>query len=255
MRLNNNTYPAYITLEKKQYLSLTIDAMFGDDMLTTSASLMGFIDAIKVTHEKVENIYYLTNTFKEAIITASPKITGDLKHHKDITKDCGIIFTDKGFTLYITNPSEQIKLICYGFTRNTLTTYGHIDKDFNYFGLACTLKDGKPYNNKIELFQYLDSVLLAVYFIHNCEIETKIINPKEKYRQEGNKYFNESNSKIKILDCKWFTDLIRNIPYRVKGHLRWQVHGEKKSKRKLIWIEEYEKSGYVRKDGKEQKAA
>jgi hypothetical protein len=48
------------------------------------------------------------------------------------------------------------------------------------------------------------------------------------------------------LDCKWFTDIIREAPFRVKGHLRWQFFGEKKAKRKLIWIDEFEKSGYKR---------
>ena len=234
-------------LENDKFGNVQIDSMF-EDLLNTPNKFLDFIDSIKYTYKQVSNKYYLTNTFKDAIRTASPKIEKGLKHFNDIPRDCGILFTDKGFTIYLSNPTdEKLKLLCFGFTKDTLTTYGIIDNDLKFSGYACTLKDGKPYNDSQELADYLNSVLLAIYFIHNCDIETKLLKPKEKYRNNGLKYYNESKSDVTILDCKWFTDLIRDAPFRVKGHLRWQVHGEKNQKRKLIWVDEFEKSGYVRK--------
>ena len=79
------------------------------------------------------------------------------------------------------------------------------------------------------------------------KVEVKEIKPKEKTYFNKDKYFNETKSNITVLDCRWFTDLIRNIPFQVKGHLRWQVYGEKNQKRKLKWIDEFEKHGYTRK--------
>jgi hypothetical protein len=79
----------------------------------------------------------------------------------------------------------------------------------------------------------------------------RVIAPNKKDRTNGQKHYNESKSDITILDCRWFTELIRDTPFAVRGHLRWQVHGEKRGKRKLIWIDKFEKAGYHRKQSKE----
>lgn len=252
MRINRNTYPSYMDLEEKKYGHLKIDSMF-EKMLPSVAAFNDFITSIVSVHRQVANRYYMTNPFKEAIIQAREKIMDDDKHMNDIPSDCGIIFTDKGYSLYLSNPTDKkLKLLCFGFTRDTLTTYGYVDNDGNFGGMACSLDaNGKPFNDTIGLAAYLNSILLSLYFIHNCEIDTKVMQPNEKYRNQGNKYFNESKSNITILDCRWFTELIRSIPFQVRGHLRWQVHGEKRTKRKLIWIEEYKKSGYKRSAQKE----
>jgi hypothetical protein len=97
------------------------------------------------------------------------------------------------------------------------------------------------------LGRLLNSAMISIYFIHNCEIETKVVKPKEKHRLYGVKYFNESKSPFTILDCTWFTNLIRDTPFTVNGHFRWQPCGVNYSKKKLIWIDAFEKKGYTRK--------
>jgi hypothetical protein len=252
MRLNGNTYPAYHCLENNIYDLLRIDAMFKDVILTDSQKFYDFLSALKFTYKQVDRRFYITEPFKEAIHTAAPKIIKDGKLFTDIPSGCGILFTNTGFTLYISNPTDKkLKLLCYGFTRDTLTTYGIVDNDFNYSGCAFNQVDGKPINDTKFCAEYLNGILLAIWFIHNCEVDSKIVSPKEKYRDEQRKYFNESKSSFTVLSCNWFTDLIRDTPFSVKGHFRWQVHGEKKAKRKLIWIDEFEKSGYTRKAQKE----
>ena len=251
MRLNKNTYPAFDILENSNLGSLQIDEMF-EILFKGPNGFNDFINSIRFTYKQVANKYYLSSTFKQAILTAMPKISGDKKHLKDVPTDCGVIFTDTGFTVYLSNPTDKkVKLLAFGFTRDTLTTYGIVDNDNQIGGLACSLKDGKPYNDIDHLNNWLDSILLSLYFIHNCEIEQKIVKPNEKHRENGNKHFNESKSDVIFLDCSWFTELIKNTPFHVKGHLRWQHHGEKFSKRKLIWIADFEKSGYQRRAKKE----
>jgi hypothetical protein len=250
MRLNKQTYPAFSLLESNQFENLEIDAMFGK-MLDTNQKFLDFISSLRQTYIQVNKKYYLTNTFKDAIITATPKIIDNNKHLNDIPSDCGVIFTENGFSIYLSNPTDKkIKLMCFGFTRNVLTTYGIIDNEGKFGGIACSIKDGKPYDDREGLAMYLNSFLVTLYFIHNCETEQKLIKPKEKHRENGNKHYNESQSDVIILDCKWFTELIRDAPFHVKGHLRWQVYGEKFSKRKLIWISDFEKNGYTRKSTK-----
>jgi hypothetical protein len=249
MRLNENTYPAYMQIQRNDLLSLNIDALFKDEILTDNKKFFDFIESIKYTFNQVDETYYVTETFKEAIHIAAPKIIKDRKLFTEIPSSCGVLFTKNGFTLYISNPTDKkLKLLCYGFTRDTLTTYGIIDNDFKYGGAAFTYKG---INDTEYLSNYLNGILLAIWFIKNCEIETKVLQPKEKHRQEGIKYYNESKSPITILNCNWFTNLVRDIPFSVKGHFRWQPCGEKLQRRKLIWIEEFEKSGYNRKALKE----
>ena len=246
MRLNEKTYPAYNVLERNDWQNLKIDQMF-KKIIPTDNDFYNFLNSLKTLHTQVNKKYYLTTPFKDAILTAMPKIMDNDKHLKEIPTDCGIIFTDKGFSIYLSNPTDKkLKLLVYGFTKDVLTTYGYIDNNDMIGGMACSFKDGKEYDDHDALFDYMQSFLVALYFIHNCEIEQKVLKPKDKYRSNGDKHYNESKSDLVILDCKWFTELIRDAPFHVKGHLRWQVHGEKRTKRKLIWISDFEKQGYHR---------
>jgi len=250
MRLNENTYPAYITLEQGDYYRLKIDAMFGDKYIPTPSHLKHFITTISLLFKNVEGRYYLTSPFKDAILQSADKLKDKLFDLDEATT--GILFTDKGFTMYSWNPNSPNKLTAYGFTREILTTYGSIDSEGQIRGVACSVKeDGEPYDDQQGLTHWLLTILLAINFIKHCEIEVKILKPKEKYRSEGKKYFNESKSDVHILDCKWFTELIRDTPFKVRGHFRWQFHGEGRKGRKLIWIDEFQKEGYHRKATKE----
>jgi hypothetical protein len=252
MRLNKNTYPAYIELENSNYEMLRIDHMFGEYFNNSREKFNSFINSLISIHKQAKKKYYITESFKDAIITALPKIVEKNNQLNNIPTDCGIIFNNKGFTIYISNPSDKkLKLCLYGFTRDTITSFAYVDNDFNYGGISCSMKDGKPYDDKENTFLYIHSFLTTLYFIHNCEIEQRIIKPNQKDRSNGQRHFNESKSDITILDCRWFTELIRDTPFAVRGHLRWQVHGENRGKRKLIWIDEFEKSGYHRKQSKE----
>lgn len=247
MRLNYNTYPAYINIENGRYDLLQIDHMFGE-YFNSLEKYNAFISSLVSIHKQVDKKYYITQPFKEAIVTATPKILEGNKQIHNIPTDCGIIFTDKGFTIYLSNPTDRkLKLCMYGFTRDTLTTFAYLDNDLNFGGIACSLKDGKPHNDTEGLAHFVISFLTTLYFIHNCEIEQRVLKPNQKDRKNGQKHFNESKSDVTILDCRWFTELIRDTPFSVRGHLRWQVHGEKRTKRKLIWIDDFEKSGYHRK--------
>jgi len=247
MRLNENTYPAYSTLEKGDLAHIKIDKLF-ETIITDEKFLSVFIvELYSVFLKANKRKYYLTMPFKEAINTAFPKIIDKEKHLPDVKTESCIIFTENGFTICTTNYNvKDVKCQCYGFTRDALTTYGYINNDDAYSGLACSVKDGMPYHDSVHLGNYLNGIMVALYFINNCEIQQKIIAPNEKYRANGERHYNESKSDFIVLDCGWFTELIRDAPFHVRGHLRWQVHGEKNTKRKLKWIDEYEKTGYHR---------
>lgn len=235
MRLNENTYPSYINLEKGDFFQMKIDVMFGDKYIPTPAHLENFISTIALLYKNVEGRYYLTEPFKEAIMQSADKLKDKLFDLDEATS--GILFTKEGFTIYSWNPFSPNPMTAYGFTRDILTTYGTMDSQGNIRGVACSVKNGEPYDDQQGLTHWMLTILLAINFIKYCEIEVKVLKPKEKYRSNGQKYFNESKSDVQILDCKWFTELIRDVPFRVRGHFRWQFHGEGRKGRKLIWID------------------
>ena len=253
MRVNQNSYPEYTKLENKDYASVRIDAMFKDVMNDTD--FFKLLKHLSVTFGNINKRYCITRTFEDAILTALPKIVDTEKHLKDIKTDCGVIFTDKGFSLFQTNPSPDVKLIMYGFTKECLTTYAYLDKNLNLGGMAFSIKNGKQVNDLQALHNYANSFLVAFYFINNCEIEQVIVKPNQKVKHESVKYLNESKSNLTILDCRWFTELINNNPFNVKGHYRWQPYGIGFSRKKLIWISDFEKSGYHRTASKELQKA
>ena len=114
MRLNNKTYPAYHLLEKGDFYSIKIDQMFGDNLLKGSGDFLNFMKSLIFTYKQSNKKYYLTNTFKDAIYTATPKIHEGNKQYESVPSDCGIIFTDKGFSVYLSNPSDKkLKLLCW----------------------------------------------------------------------------------------------------------------------------------------------
>lgn len=77
--------------------------------------------------------------------------------------------------------------------------------------------------------------------------EIKIIEPHAKLK--GNTFIkNESEFKVNYLDSTWFTTTISNNPFAVKGHFRLQpkkINGN--WTKEVIFIQEFEKKGYVRK--------
>ena len=52
---------------------------------------------------------------------------------------------------------------------------------------------------------------------------------------------------IQYLDASWYTTIVRNEGFGVRGHFRLQPCGEGRKDKKLIYINEYRKHGYVRK--------
>jgi hypothetical protein len=88
-------------------------------------------------------------------------------------------------------------------------------------------------------------IFSLVLFMKYCEVQTKTINAGKKDTHVGTKYVNESLHNIEVLDSTWFTTIVRSEGFGVRGHFRMQPYGT--GDKKLIWISDYEKSGYTRK--------
>lgn len=94
----------------------------------------------------------------------------------------------------------------------------------------------------------LADIYTLLLFIKYCDIETKVTSPQNRRTNvAGQKYLNETDKRISILDSTWFTNLVVSGAFNVSGHLRWQHYGPGNSLKKLIWIDEFQKEGYTRK--------
>lgn len=90
------------------------------------------------------------------------------------------------------------------------------------------------------------ATMLSLLFMQFAELEIKEIEPNKKVTDGKEKHKNETDFKIEVIGCTWFTTIIRNQGFRVSGHFRLQPCGEGLKDRKLIWINDFEKHGYTR---------
>lgn len=97
--------------------------------------------------------------------------------------------------------------------------------------------------------KHLSRLVMLAAFIRFAEVETKVINNNEKFNDLTCKYINTSAFPITILDSTWFRTIINTSDFKVRGHFRWQACGIGLKKRKLIFVDEFLKHGYVREAG------
>ena len=113
------------------------------------------------------------------------------------------------------------------------------------------IKDGKlsfPENERNEdFFSEMMEFIKLLTFTELSELETVILPPNKSIgsKKQG-KYLNQSNFNVTIVDSTWNKILIKGDSFKVSGHLRLQRYGENFSKVKLIYIDEFQKSGYTR---------
>jgi len=98
--------------------------------------------------------------------------------------------------------------------------------------------------NSIDRSLFVVQVLAYLYY---GDITERFIPAKSEIKLSAfSKLLNNSKVPITYVDSLW-RQRISTEGFKVKGHFRLQPIGEKRAKRKLIWIEEYNKDSYNRK--------
>lgn len=89
-------------------------------------------------------------------------------------------------------------------------------------------------------------IVATELFLHFAEIETKELPPSRQiYDGLTCLYNNKTKLKMNVVDCTWFTNLIKSGEFNVRGHFRLQPYAD--GSRQLIWINDFKKHGYSRK--------
>lgn len=94
---------------------------------------------------------------------------------------------------------------------------------------------------------FIADLILLKTFLKYADPQTKIVNAHRKERHMGEKYLNETDHKVEILDSTYFTTISRTEGFGVRGHWRLQPYGPGLTAKRLQWISDFEKHGYTRK--------
>jgi hypothetical protein len=97
----------------------------------------------------------------------------------------------------------------------------------------------------------LDYVMSFILFYNYTDTEVYVINGDDsrqsaKIKLNNEKYLNYTKNNVEIIDASYFTKIIRTDEFGVKGHFRLQHFGANHSQSKIIFVEDYKKTGYTR---------
>ncbi len=88
-------------------------------------------------------------------------------------------------------------------------------------------------------------------YIELSDTEHIVLKPKKKYRGPNKtRFINLTNNDFYLVDASWNT-YIHVGEFNVRGHFRWQPCGRDHQSVKLVFINEFKKSGYHRRPKKE----
>lgn len=166
----------------------------------------------------------------------------------EITPHNGIIHLKETFIYLIDKNNEGVHIVVYSCgtmwshigPRISLTLQNNGDlQDFNVIG------DRSLPDNLILILA--NSILKTLFFLEYGRTETTVVNNKsKKAKVDGEKYRNDTGETVEIVGAPYYTNIIRTDGFKVKGHWRFQPYGAGRTRKELIWIDEFEKHGYTR---------
>lgn len=228
-----------------------------DERLLVFSKVLISLESVK--HEMLANIFFVRESFYNAVLK-SPFIGND-ECPTDQAKDlwsgvvdkpsCGILIHNKVLMFYniidkhnrdymITN--EDGTLICCS-TFDTETGQMKMFATDYADNMGKDVKDTAFDVGTILLSNFSMIILFKKYA--KCEI--LYVNRKSKIKDNKDRHLNGLDIDISILDCTWFTTIVRSEGFKVRGHFRLQpkkIDGE--WTKELIYINEFEKHGYTK---------
>ena len=127
---------------------------------------------------------------------------------------------------------------------------------FNYHSFAFEIHpDGsepaKETENVPQIQDVVDRWVKMLCFMYFSDPKFELLKAGRKYgTTRHNRIKNETKSDYTVVNSKWNTTVVRTEGFTVSMHPRWQPCGKGNKERKLIMIDEFQKSGYTRRSGK-----
>ena len=204
-----------------------------------------------------ENIQYVTQPFYEAYKKAGDKLR-PVCLKEPIQEQGTLVFKFEHHTQTMfyriensgNGDAKDINAMIIMFTKHNksdsfaldlFVILSHDDNAYADYIWEGFVRDGR------DVSWFISDLLLFKTFLKYVEVESKVIPGEKKDWHIGTKYLNETKSKVQILDSTYFTTISRTEGFGVRGHFRFQPYGIGMQDKKLIWISDFQKTGYTRK--------
>ena len=192
-----------------------------------------------------KKIQIVSNPFADAMMLAFPKMLQSELIKKVETQSGTLLMGKAAFCYNIINsggPDFCVNLIV--FEGNALMAFISFSARSGEWTWAT---EKYKILFKGEVFSRLCQLLLVyVNFLKYAPVEIKHIGANKKVKDFHGKYCNQTDLPIEIMDSTWFTTLVKSEGFKVRGHFRLQNVGPELSQKRLVWVTEHEKQGYVR---------
>lgn len=268
MKISERTHPVLKMLKEGKIGRASVYPEDKKSFIDTGIYLT-LSDIFKQFHKYyVNNVYNISTNFGFSILQSMPQMLKD-----EVWDDIDIY---SGTILNMPPPFSMVS--CLYYIRGT-ELKSHHDRVLFYFigdticGYSANVVSDNRYEcilsevlinsikgdefigmTKKEKMQQVDNLLYSTIvsvenFIRYANVETKFIEANSKKIDNYFKCVNESNSDIKIYDSKWFTNIVNQNQFNVRGHFRLQPKKDDKGNwtKELIWINEFTKNGYTSK--------
>ena len=205
-------------------------------------------------HKKAfsSHIFKMSGTFETAMNLAHEKLSPLFEEEMSQPLDlAGTLITTKYILMYkgrLANMGKDMSMLLYLFSKDG-TALAYVNdmpgEHLNFFA-----KDPPPmlessWDPLMFTARFFGYIVYLAIFRKYAEIETKTFVGGEKTVYHGDKTFNDTKVPITFLDSKWFTNLVKSDAFKVRGHFRLQPCGAGLKDKKLIWIDDFVKSGYT----------
>ena len=208
----------------------------GNKNYLITQSSMGIINGIKIDGDKIDGKVFKGLPLNKKITILLGERLFFRYHIKEDNIFCISVHSDP--LDYINN---QISYITFRINTKDGTFSENIFQDGNaYSQIGMTTTKGK-------FMKWFSMFLKTLIYLEFSELNTVILKNGSKHgTKKAGKYLNESGEEVVIVDSTWNKTIIRVEEFGVSGHLRLQPFGKGRINRKLIYVSDYIKKGYVR---------
>ena len=255
MKISHRSHPI---LEKLHNGSLGVIPILEQDKDFFDSYSSDFLKCWKIFQKDFScDINIITNPFFEASEKAEKKLVG---LYSDIVKQENVDFNLKGCYVcgdYVYMISHEViqdqsyaEMAFFLFDKLGMPIAFYVTsgkKNLHYGWVTSGLNMPHSEENvRNWVMGHALRVIALSMFKSYAQVETKILLPNSKTKGILCKYVNQTKLKLTYLDSKWFTNLVKSDGFNVRGHFRLQPmkkNGE--WTKELIWISEFEKTGYT----------
>lgn len=209
---------------------------------------------LRLVRERKDNfqhypIHILTQPYVEAVNRAAGTLSGLCDDPSTYSGSQGIFALSKRFAYCYRFDEDGLCTISNIAVGDVVWTGTHVGKAGGNLALSCEIVAPWARAPKAEVEEEISNAIdicaHLVVFSRYAELETKHLKPGQREKAPECKYVNDSRVPVTIMNCTWFTTLVKSDAFKVSGHFRLQPCGEGLKDRKLIFVNDFMKSGYT----------